>query len=123
MRLIDADEYAYFMKTYANGIRNAKPNVAELLDVIVDSICEWPTAYDIDKIVEELTHESSRWKESGEAYDDDQEKGISIGLKKVAAIIVKAGEKNGIEKTYRSDNGIVGNQRYKGITKYDTKYL
>lgn len=54
MRLIDADEYAYFMKTYANGIRNAKPNVAEFLDVIVGSICEWPTAYDLDKVVEEL---------------------------------------------------------------------
>lgn len=54
MRLIDADEYAYFMKTFANDIRNAKPNVAEFLDVIVGSICEWPTAYDIDKIVEEL---------------------------------------------------------------------
>lgn len=90
MRLIDADEYAYFMKTFANGIRNAKPNVAEFLDVIVGSICEWPTAYDIDKIVEELTHESSRWKESAEAYDDDMEKGVSIGLKK-AIEIVKAG--------------------------------
>lgn len=54
MRLIDADEYAYFMKTYANGIRNVKPNIAEFLDVIVGSICEWPTAYDLDKVVEEL---------------------------------------------------------------------
>ena len=49
--------------------------------------------YDVDKVVEELIYESSRWKESAEAYDDDMEKGVSIGLKK-AIEIVKAGGKN-----------------------------
>lgn len=49
--------------------------------------------YDVDKIIKELTYESSRWKESAEAYDDDMEKGVSIGLKK-AIEIVKAGVVN-----------------------------
>lgn len=82
--------------TYLNNVNEDEVEsfAKDLLKAVQNVIDTEPIAYDVDKIVEELTYESSRWKESGEAYDDDQEKGISIGLKKAAEIILKAGGKD-----------------------------
>lgn len=66
--------------------------ISAILD-IKQCIQNQEIVYDVDKIIKELTYESSRWKESAEAYDDDMEKGVSIGLKK-AIEIVKAGVVN-----------------------------
>ena len=84
------------------AIKDNKPTsgyyiLSEALDMATQALEKQisKTSCDVDKIVEELTYESSRWKESAEAYDDDMEKGVSIGLKK-AIEIVKAGGKDGI---------------------------
>lgn len=33
-----------------------------------------PTAYDVDKVVEQLKSESARWQDSGDAYNDEKGK-------------------------------------------------
>ena len=49
-----------------------------------------PTTYDVDKVVEQLKSESASWQDSGEAYNDEKEKGVAIGFRK-AIEIVKGG--------------------------------
>lgn len=65
-----------------------------LVDVtpnLEQAIAEQPTAYDVDKVVEQLEAESERWKESGEAYEDQKELGVSEGFKKAIEIAKSGG--------------------------------
>lgn len=48
------------------------------------------TDYDVDKVVEQLESESARWQDSGDAYNDEKERGVAIGFRK-AIEIVKGG--------------------------------
>ena len=57
---------------------------------LIGAINEQPTAYNVDKVVEQLESESARWQDSGDAYNDEKEKGVAIGFRK-AIEIVKAG--------------------------------
>lgn len=75
MRLIDADEL----------IKDRVEN-----DLVVIAVKCALTAYDVDKVMEQLAAESERWKESGEAYEDQKELGVAEGFKK-AIEIVKSG--------------------------------
>ena len=85
MGLIDADELKKDLKsvTLSNGTLLNTNTVLLLLD-------KYPTAYDVDKVVEQLESESARWQDSGDAYNDEKEKGVAIGFRK-AIEIVKAG--------------------------------
>lgn len=85
MRLIDADELKKNLKsvTLSNGTLLNTNTVLLLLD-------KYPTAYDVDKVVEQLKSESARWQDSGDAYNDEKEKGVAIGFRK-AIEIVKGG--------------------------------
>lgn len=94
MRLIDADKLLELIKdqkereigAYAKGI-NAGLNIVKS---IINDETQTPTAYDVDKVVEQLESESARWQDSGDAYNDEKEKGVAIGFRK-AIEIVKAG--------------------------------
>lgn len=85
MRLIDADTLKKDLKsvTLSNGTLVNTNAVLYLLE-------EYPTAYDVDKVVEQLKSESARWQDSGDAYNDEKEKGVAIGFRK-AIEIVKGG--------------------------------
>ncbi len=63
-------------------------------DIIHDTFNAQPTAYDPDKVVEQLESESARWQDSGDAYNDEKEKGVAIGFRK-AIEIVKGGGVDG----------------------------
>lgn len=94
MRLIDADKLLELIKEqkereiggYTKGI-NAGLNIAKS---IINDKTQTPTAYDVDKVVEQLESESARWQDSGDAYNDEKEKGVAIGFRK-AIKIVKGG--------------------------------
>lgn len=98
MRLIDADKLLELIKEqkereiggYTKGI-NAGLNIAKS---IINDKTQTPTAYDVDKVVEQLESESARWQNSGDAYNDEKEKGVAIGFRK-AIKIVKGGEIDG----------------------------
>lgn len=98
MRLIDADKLLELIKEqkereiggYTKGI-NAGLNIAKS---IINDKTQTPTAYDVDKVVEQLESESARWQNSGDAYNDKKEKGVAIGFRK-AIKIVKGGEIDG----------------------------
>lgn len=98
MRLIDADKLLELIKEqkereiggYTKGI-NAGLNIAKS---IINDKTQTPTAYDVDKVVEQLESESARWQDSGDAYNDEKEKGVAIGFRK-AIKIVKGGEIDG----------------------------
>ncbi len=86
MRLIDADEFREIILTYGKaGYR------ALLIEKISELIDSQSTAYDVDKVVEQLEAESERWKESGEAYEDQKELGVSEGFKKAIEIAKSGG--------------------------------
>lgn len=85
MGLIEADTLKKDLKsvTLSNGTLVNTNVVLHLLE-------EYPTAYDVDKVVEQLKSESARWQDSGDAYNDEKEKGVAIGFRK-AIEIVKGG--------------------------------
>lgn len=85
MGLIDVDTLKKDLEsvTLSNGTLVNTNTVLLLLD-------KYPTAYDVDKVVEQLKSESARWQDSGDAYNDEKEKGVAIGFRK-AIEIVKGG--------------------------------
>lgn len=89
MRLIDSDAYRDdFMQDVYEVLSNESDNIKA--NLIIDAFDRIPTAYDVDKIVEQLESESARWQDSGDAYNDEKEKGVAIGFRK-AIEIVKGG--------------------------------
>lgn len=82
MRLIDADKLLELIKEqkereiggYTKGI-NAGLNIAKS---IINDKTQTPTAYDVDKVVEQLESESARWQNSGDAYNDEKEKALLL---------------------------------------------
>lgn len=82
MGLIDAD-------VLMTDVRNTITEKSRAVDWI-NLINRQPTAYDVDKVVEQLKSESARWQDSGDAYNDEKEKGVAIGFRK-AIEIVKGG--------------------------------
>lgn len=95
MRLIDADELIKILEEYANDKDSQAIYGEERLRLILGDckieIEKFPTAYDVDKVVEQLEAESERWKESGEAYEDQKELGVSEGFKKAIEIAKSGG--------------------------------
>ena len=86
MRLINADEFREIILTYGKaGYR------ALLIEKISELIDSQSTAYDVDKVLERLEAEAERWKESGEAYEDQKELGVSEGFKKAIEIAKSGG--------------------------------
>ena len=53
-------------------------------------IKEQPTAYDVDKVVEELQSDAERWEDSGKEYKDKCEIAVGRGLR-IGIEIVKQG--------------------------------
>lgn len=92
-RLIDADKLIEHLKDTYNHEKDVI-NSYWLLNTLIDKVDEVPTAYDADKVVEQLESESARWQDSGDAYNDEKEKGVAIGFRK-AIKIVKGGEIDG----------------------------
>lgn len=86
MRLIDADNL------FANMDKGMQGTAREYLKFYKMAVNDEPTAYDVDKVVEKLALESERWKESGEAYEDQKELGVAEGFER-AIEIVKSGGK------------------------------
>ena len=85
MRLIDADELKKNLLEY---------NYTTEHNQIFRYIDEQPAAYDVAKVVEQLESESARWQDSGDAYNDEKEKGVAIGFRK-AIEVVKGGGVDG----------------------------
>lgn len=92
MRLIDADEV--IAKAKKEAIAMSEPFKSQF-GLLVEWIAgKTSTAYDVDKVVEQLESESARWQDSGDAYNDEKEKGVAIGFRK-AIEVVKGGGVDG----------------------------
>lgn len=76
MRLIDADEL----------IKGRIEN--DLVRIVVKCA---PTAFDKEKVIEELRSEESRWHESGVEFKDENEKGVAAGFRLATHIVEKGG--------------------------------
>lgn len=50
-----------------------------------------PTAFDKEKVIEELISEASRWHESGVEFKDENEKGVAAGFRLATHIVEKGG--------------------------------
>lgn len=87
MRLIDADLFENEIKAVAQGqATSLMPDMVELsVETIVETLDEVPTAYDVDKVVEQLKNEKKFWndanahnKEIGEQKARSYEHAIEI---------------------------------------------
>lgn len=88
MGLIDADKIINRLDAVTkDGGENVKVFSINVIKYLLNNE---PTAYDVDKVVEQLKSESARWQDSGDAYNDEKEKGVAIGFRK-AIEIVKGG--------------------------------
>ena len=76
MRLIDADEL----------IKDRVEN-----DLVRIAVKCAPTAFDKEKVIEELRSEASRWHESGVKFKDENEKGVAAGFRLATHIVEKGG--------------------------------
>lgn len=93
MRLIDADKYTENTKNFADSIRIGNHKFAAVYDAIINSINRQPTAYDVDKVVEQLKTDSSI-----KLYGSGNSNNYLIPVER-AINIVKAGGMNNNSKT------------------------
>ena len=59
--------------------------------LVNDLIAKEPTAFDKEKVIEELRSEAQRWHESGVEFKDENEKGVSAGFRLATHIVEKGG--------------------------------
>ena len=90
MRLIDADHLLFLLNSAIELRKKLHRNTSDL-DMMVDAVNDEPTAYDSDKVVEQLENERKFWEN---AYDSNlgKEKARSY---EHAIEIVKGGGVNG----------------------------
>ena len=58
---------------------------------MVNCVKNMPTAYSVDKVVEELEKESKRWEDSGKEYEDKCEIAVGTGLRYAIEIVKQGG--------------------------------
>lgn len=103
MRLIDADELIKRIGKWIPKDPCGKEQTIEEVVVtdIAVSVCmeieETPTAYDKEKVLEELRSEADRWHESGVEFKDKNEKGVAAGFRLATHIV----ERGGLKKNLR----------------------
>lgn len=61
------------------------------LDKVINMLNNMPTAFDKEKVIEELRSEASRWHESGVEFKDENEKGVAAGFRLATHIVEKGG--------------------------------
>ena len=61
---------------------------------IIEFIEDRPSAFDKEKVIEELRSEASRWHESGVEFKDENEKGVAAGFRLATHIVEKGGVKH-----------------------------
>ena len=69
---------------------NLRPEHEAVLK-IREIIMNMPTAFDKEKVIEELRSEASRWHESGVEFKDENEKGVAAGFRLATHIVEKGG--------------------------------
>lgn len=92
MRLIDADNINFHCN-YDGDCTGDIDDCKECENYICDfrDIQEQPTAYSVDKVVEELEKEAKRWEDSGKRYEDECEIAVGKGLRKAIEIVKQGG--------------------------------
>ena len=97
MRLIDADELIkrigkWMPKDPCGKEQTIEEVVAtDIAASVFMEIEETPTAFDKEKVIEELRSEASRWHESGVEFKDENEKGVAAGFRLATHIVEKGG--------------------------------
>ena len=90
MKLTDANKIRDYVKEQINPY--GKPfegSVYEFGLKIMRYIDNMSTAYDIEKVVEELKSEAERWEYSGKEYNERHEIAVARGLRNAITIVKK----------------------------------
>ena len=72
-------------------IRNSILTSSAFGEMLAQRIKNIPTAFDKEKVIEELRSEASRWHESGVEFKDEKEKGVAAGFRLATHIVEKGG--------------------------------
>ena len=97
MRLIDADELIKELKSLSIVLSGKQIFSDDAKDTVLRVINEQPTAYDIDKVVEELEEHKDQYRKLQLAHNDKNMIPVYVGKEMAvncAIEIVKAGWKN-----------------------------
>lgn len=90
----NTDRFAEFFQRCLADMNTCCGNYEQETAEMMEKAFEKSRLYDPDKVVKQLESESARWQDSGDAYNDEKEKGVAIGFRK-AIKIVKGGEIDG----------------------------
>ena len=83
MRLIDADA---LIKRF-EVLRDEHETHSISYDALYVVLLQQPTAYSVEKVVEELENEAERWEDSGKEYKDKCEIAVGRGLRNSIEIV------------------------------------
>lgn len=81
-------------------------------DTVLRIVNEQPTAYDIDKVVEELQSEVERWEDSGKEYGDLCEIALARGLRNAIEIVKQGCVSDNVCLWGKGSSGYVGYPAY-----------
>ena len=85
--LLEAIDSSFVTPILKINMREEHKAVSKIWEIIVNM----PTAFDKEKVIEELRSEASRWHESGVKFKDENEKGVAAGFRLATHIVEKGG--------------------------------
>ena len=85
--LLEAIDSSFVTPILKINMREEHKAVSKIWEIIVNM----PTAFDKEKVIEELRSEASRWHESGVEFKDENEKSIAAGFRLATRIVKKGG--------------------------------
>lgn len=89
MRLIDAEQLITEIEINIGNVYYS--DIIKGMRFAIELINSRPTAFDKEKVIEELRSEASRWHESGAEFKDENEKGVAAGFRLATHIVEKGG--------------------------------
>ena len=85
--LLEAIDSSFVTPILKINMREEHKAVSKIWEIIVNM----PTAFNKEKVIEELRSEASRWHESGVEFKDEKEKGVAAGFRLATHIVEKGG--------------------------------
>ena len=85
--LLEVIDISFIIPILKMNLRPEHEAVLKIREIIMNM----PTAFDKEKVIEELRSEAQRWHESGVEFKDENEKGVSAGFRLATHIVEKGG--------------------------------
>ena len=85
--LLEVIDISFIIPILKMNLRPEHEAVLKIREIIMNM----PTAFDKEKVIEELRSEAQRWHESGVEFKDENEKGVAAGFRLATHIVERGG--------------------------------